>query len=644
MQDSVSSISISPSVQSDHSAIVLKISPVKEHIKGASYWKFNNSLLNDKDFVSQMKIKIPEFYQEAIELSNPNARWDYKKYQIRQFSWKISKEKAKQRKAKRIGLESRIKELKSSISIKSDSALINEYNECKQELEILYDYITQGIILRSKTTWYEHGEKSTKYFLNLEKRNKAKTHVRKILLQNNLETTEPKAIMSTLKTFYSNLYKRTSTKTENECQQYLKDIPAPKLHENDKQSCEREITKNECWDALKSMGNNKSPGIDGLTKEFYLAFFAELQDYLLQSINFSFHNGQLSNSQRQATITLIEKKDRDKRLLKNWRPISLINVDAKIISKVLALRIKHIMHTLIHHDQTAYVKNRFIGESIRLIDDILDYADDNDIPGILFSADFEKAFDSIDHSFMFAVLEKFGFGPNFIHWIRTLYNGAESSVMNNGHSTGFFTLERGTRLGDPISAYLFILALEILFLQVRQNIDIQGFMIDGHEIKISGYADDAKFLTINVHSMELVLAICDTFQEFSSLKLNKEKSEACWIGSKKHDKDKPLNCRWINLTDDKICSLGVYHSYDPVIASKHNFLDLVQKLRECLQVWKLRSLSLAGKILVFNTLALSKSIYVATMIAPPKQFIDEANRVQKEFIWDKKRSKIKHCT
>ena len=79
LPDSVSSISISPSVQSDHSTIVLNISPVKEHIKGASYWKFNNSLLNDKDFVSQMKIKILEFYQEAIELSNPNARWGLRK-------------------------------------------------------------------------------------------------------------------------------------------------------------------------------------------------------------------------------------------------------------------------------------------------------------------------------------------------------------------------------------------------------------------------------------------------------------------------------------------------------------------------------------------------------------------------------------
>ena len=142
-----------------------------------------------------MKIKISEFYEGTTELSNPNARLDYVKYQIWQFSLKISKEKAKQRKAERIYFESRIKELESSISTKSYSALINEYNECKQELEILYDCITQGIILRSRAAWYEHGKKSTKYFLNIEKRNKAKTHVRKILLQNNLETTERKAIM-----------------------------------------------------------------------------------------------------------------------------------------------------------------------------------------------------------------------------------------------------------------------------------------------------------------------------------------------------------------------------------------------------------------------------------------------------------------
>ena len=111
LQDSVSFISISPSVHSDHSAIVLKFSPVNEHIKGAN-WKFNNSLLNYKDFASQMKIKIPEFYEESTELSNPNARWDCVKYQMRQFSLKISKEKAKQEKLKELVLKVELKNLK----------------------------------------------------------------------------------------------------------------------------------------------------------------------------------------------------------------------------------------------------------------------------------------------------------------------------------------------------------------------------------------------------------------------------------------------------------------------------------------------------------------------------------------------------
>ena len=106
--------------------------------------------------------------------------------------------------------------------------------------------ITQGIILRSQATWYEHGEKSAKHFLNLEKKGQSKAHVQKILPQNNLKTTEPKAIMSSSKIFYSNLYKRTSTNIENESLQHLTDIFAPKLLENDKQSCEREITKNKC--------------------------------------------------------------------------------------------------------------------------------------------------------------------------------------------------------------------------------------------------------------------------------------------------------------------------------------------------------------------------------------------------------------
>ena len=104
-----------------------------------------------------------------------------------------------------------------------------------------------------------------------------------------------------------------------------------------------------------------------------------------------------------------------------------------------------VLASITNYDQTVYVRGRYIGESIRLVSDILDFTEEKSIGGILFSADFEKAFDSIEHPFLLAVLKSFGFGPQFIHWVRTIFKNAESRVMNNGHSTGNFPPERGTR-------------------------------------------------------------------------------------------------------------------------------------------------------------------------------------------------------
>ena len=231
----------------------------------------------------------------------------YDTTQDRQFAKQYSIVKAKERKAKRVKLELRVKELEGLLSTDSQE-IAKEYYDCKQELERIYTYITEGIIMRSKTDWYEHGEKSTKYFLNLEKRNKAKSHIRKIITDDLRETSYPTVIMSNLKTFYGTLYKSRNHKTESECFSYLDSIDTPNLSEDEKNLCEGKLTVKKCWDALNSMGANKSPRNDGLSKEFYICFFKEIHMYLIQALNHSFSNEQLSNSQRQAMITLIEKK------------------------------------------------------------------------------------------------------------------------------------------------------------------------------------------------------------------------------------------------------------------------------------------------------------------------------------------------
>ena len=146
----------------------------------------------------------------------------------------------------------------------------------------------------------------------------------------------------------------------------MKTLNLPRLTDDESRLCKGELTERECWEVLQTMGNNKSPGNDGLSKEFYVCFFNEIHSYLLRALNMSFREGQLPSSQWQEVIVLIEKKDKDKLFLKNWRPISLVNVDAKIKSKAIALRIKKVIGNLGHCDETAYVCNRNIGESVRV--------------------------------------------------------------------------------------------------------------------------------------------------------------------------------------------------------------------------------------------------------------------------------------
>ena len=300
----------------------------------------------------------------------------------------------------------------------------------------------------------------------------------------------------------------------------------PKLSDDNKENLEGELTIAECRLILETFNFGKSPGEDGFTVEFYMKFFELLASDLVESLNTAYSKGELSISQRRGVVTLIPKADSDTLKLTNWRPITLLNADYKIASKAIATRIKKVLPQLIHTDQTGFMKDRFIGQNIRLLCDLLEQTELENIRGILLQLNFRKAFDTIEWPMIQQVLSIFNFGVSIKRWTGTFYCNAESSVINNGFTTRQLKLSRGVRQGCPLSPYLFILSEEILASKIRQDNSICGVFIFHKELKISQFVDDTSFTCSDLISVQNALLILNEFGILSGLKLNESKTKA----------------------------------------------------------------------------------------------------------------------
>ena len=364
-------------------------------------------------------------------------------------------------------------------------------------------------------------------------------------LENEETISNPAQVNKEIEDFYRKMYttkinaNMDNHTLEQKFKDFIEDLNIPQLNDEEKSFLDKDLTINELKEALDSFADNKSPGVDGFTKEFYQTFFDLLCKDLLNSYNEAFCKGSLSVPQKGGT--LIPKGDENLTELKNWRPISLLNIDHKILSKALARRMENVLPKLVHSDQTGFVNGRYIGQNVRLLNDIMDYTDIKKLPGIFLFVDFEKAFDTIEWSFISKTLEVFKFGCNFKNWFSVVYNNIQSAVMNGGRMTECFEITRGVRQGCPLSPSLFILTVELLALKIRQSPNCRGIRLpNDKEARISQFADDTTIITSCSDSLKSHLQTIEVFGSISGLKLNRKKTKTMWLGSMKHNTCKIL--------------------------------------------------------------------------------------------------------
>ena len=207
----------------------------------------------------------------------------------------------------------------------------------------------------------------------------------------------------------------------------------------------------------------------------------------------------LSASQKKGVIRLTFKKE-DRSDLKFYRPISLLNVDVKIITKTLALRLGRVLPSIISNDQTC-IPGRNIASNLHTLNDIVKYANSKNIEAAIVFLDQEKAFDRVDHQFLMKTLKHLNFGDYFISWIEKMLKDMTSCVKINGFLTDEIEVTRGVRQEDPLSALLYVIIAEVLGNQIRSNQNISGVTIRNMEQKILQYADDTQIIVSNNSSI-----------------------------------------------------------------------------------------------------------------------------------------------
>ena len=597
---------------------------------GKSLWKMNTTVLPDKKYQAIITTLIEHL--DTLPIPNKVTWWEVFLTSVKSYTIQYTKDKHYVKNKLKYSITQQLDKFHALDSAGITPHIQSKIDYLQEQLKQLQLDEIAGYLVRSRIPKFEDKEPKIAYYANLEKKH-AKSNMISILTDtNNDECTQHPDLLRITHNYYTQLYKQTTTDSQiqNQLLQKIHTQATPQQNA----ALNAPITLSELTNAIEQLPREKTPGRDGIPIEFYQHFWGHIQDHYLEYINEAHLIG-FKDTRNKGLIKLIYKNKGDPKDLYNYRPISLLNCDLKILTKTLANRLKQVLPTIIHKTQTA-VDGRKIDNTIHMTRDLIQLAENENMTAGFIFLDQEKAFDRVNHEFLFTVMKRYNLGTIFINWIKQLYRNATTTVLINGYQTDTIPLTRGVRQGCPISSLLYVLVIEILALQLRQNQNIVGFQIGGEKIVSMHYADDAVIVIKQNQCFKEVYKELTDYEQATGAKVNLTKTKGLWLGAWKNRTDTPLGLQWTNTNVE---NLGVFFGNDN--PELHTFQKIVTKIEKSLAYWKLFYLSKLAKSRIIEIFIASKLWYASKFYCIPKLISTYLQTLFTDYInWPHKRNTV----
>ena len=489
---------------------------------------------------------------------------------------------------------------------------------------------------RSKLHWLQVGDKNNRVFHNAVKIRETRNAIKEIRCPSGQLVNSQEDIKQEAERFFSEFLACVPEGLQGKSVEEMQRIIGFRCSEVEKSSLIKQVTDEEIRDVLFKMPSGKSPGPDGFTAEFFKASWSIISKDFTTAVHSFFSKGFLPKGLNTTILALIPKKD-EAMEMRDYRPISCCNVLYKVLSKIIANRLKGTLPQCISYNQSAFVKDRLLVENLLLATEIVkDYHREDISPRCAMKIDIAKAFDSVHWPFLLNTLRAFDMPEQFIHWIELCVCTPSFSVQVNGELAGFFQSKRGLRQGCALSPYLFVVCMNVLSQMLDKAAERKEISYHPRcqNIQLTHlcFADDLLVFTDGTkRSIEGILRIFEEFAGMSGLKISLEKSTLYIAGITEVQESDILTSFPFASGKLPVRYLGL-----PLLTRRmtvSDYLPLVEKIKKKMRSWTGRFLSHAGRLQLITSVIMSLTNFWLAAFRLPSSCLKEIERLCAAFLW-----------